>query len=195
MGIDRSQVYQGTCPCGAGEVNIEFCTPDHPWPTKSTWFDSMITCTECTKTYAVEEQDQHCGLVYKRDIIERKQWRESYEAAQNSLMTSSQTKEVLARLTALLDTQKSMAACHRFLSENQLVDKTYGTFIKQWKGASAWVKSNIRANDLEQVLAAVGAQDEYISKAVLELQRLWTEYRKPLPFHGEPFFNTSRYYK
>jgi hypothetical protein len=195
MGIDRSQVYQGPCPCGAGEVSIEFCTPDHPWPTKSTWFDPTIICTKCAQTYAIAEQDQHYGLVYKREIIERTQRRESYETAQNNLMASPQVKEVINRLIELLDRQQSIAACHRLLAAHQLVSDTYGTFTKRWKGASAWVQSHIRTYHLERLIAAVGAQDEYISTAMLELNRLRAECEQSLQFHGPLLLDTSRYRK
>ena len=194
MGTDRSQAYRGPCPCGSGEVNIQFCTPDHPWPTKSKWFESRIICEKCAETYSLEEQGQYYGLVEKREVLERGKRYEAYKTAQDNLMASQQAQEVISKFTVLLDSQRSMAACHRLLSAYRLIYESYGTFTKHWKGAAAWVSSNIRADHLETLSAVVGVQDEYISATVSDLKRLGEEYQRPLPFHGGPLFDTSLYH-
>jgi hypothetical protein len=193
MGTDRSQAYRGPCPCGLGQVDIQFCTPDHPWPTNSKWFEAKIICEKCAETYSLEEQGQYYGVVEKREILQRKKRYEAYQAAAKNLMASKQAQEIISRFTMLLDNQRSMAACHRLLSAHQLINESYGTFTRHWKGVKAWVSSNIRAEQLETLSAAVGLQDEYIHAAVTDLKRLWEEYMKPLAFHGDPLFETSSY--
>ena len=172
MGTDRSQAYHGPCPCGSGEVDIQFCTPDHPWPTKSKWFESRIICKKCAETFSLEEQGQYYGLVEKREVLDRERRYEAYKTSQDNLMASQQAQEVISKFTVLLDSQRSMAACHRLLSTHRLIYESYGTFTKHWKGAAAWVSSNIRADHLDKLSAAVGLQDEYITAAVSELKRL-----------------------
>lgn len=197
MGTDRSLAYRGHCPCGLGEIEVEFCTPDHPWPTESKWFEKKITCEKCEAKYAFEEQSNRYGLVDKREIREREKRREAYKSAQTDLLGSPQAKNVVSKFIILLDGQPSMAACHRLLSSHHLVRESYGTFIKRWNGAESWVKSviDIHAEHLFVLSEIVGVRDEYISVAVSELKRLWDEFQRPLPFHGDPLFNTSSYYK
>ena len=193
MGTDRSQAYRGPCPCGKGEVEVVFCTPDHPWPTKSKWFESKVNCEKCAETYSLEEQGQYYGLVERREVLGRGKRYVAYKTAQDNLMASQQAQEVIREFTALLDSQRSMAACHRLLSAHRLIHESYGVFTKHWKGATAWVMSNIRADHLETLSAAVGMQDEYISTAMSELKKLRVEYQRPLPFHGGWLFDTSLY--
>lgn len=196
MGTDRCLAYRGPCPCGFGVIEVEFCTPDHPWPTESKWFEKKITCKKCEAKYAFEKQDNHYGLVDKREIREREKRYEAYKSAQTGLLGSPQAKDVVSKFIILLDDQPSMAACHRLLSSHQLVRESYGTFIKRWKGAEAWVKSviDIHAELLVVLSEIVGVKDEYILDAVSELKRLWDEFKRPLPFHGDPLFDTSFYH-
>ena len=195
MGTDRSLSYRGPCPCGSGEVEVEFCTPDHPWPTKSKWFENNITCEKCEAKYAFVEQNNRYGLVDKREIREGKKRYEAHNAAKADLLGSPQAREVVSKFIILLDGQRSMAACHRLLSSHHLVYESYGTFIRRWKGAEAWVKSNINMHPEHLVTLSeiIGVKDDYISATVSELKRLWGESQRPLPFHGDPLFDTSPY--
>ena len=193
MGTDRVQAYKGKCPCGSGVINIQFCTPDHPWPTNSKWFESKIDCEKCTKRYSLEEQGQYYGLVERNEVVERERRYETYKNAQDDLMSSKHVQEIIGKFIDLLDEQRSMAACHRILSGNGLIYESYSTFIKHWNGADSWVSQSLRAENLEKVLSAIGIKNDYVTKAVSELKRLWEEYKRPLPFHGDPLFNTSNY--
>ncbi|MBW2544118.1 MAG: hypothetical protein JRD43_01330 [Deltaproteobacteria bacterium] len=193
MGTDRVQAYRGKCPCGSGLIDIKFCTPDHPWPTNSKWFESKIDCETCNKIYSLEEKGQYYGLVEKKRIIEREHRYETYNNAKDDLMSSKQVQEIIIKFRTFLDGQRSMAACHRFLSGNGLLYESYSTFIKHWNGADSWVSKSLRAENLEKVLSALGIKNDYITKAVSDLKRLWEEYKRPLPFHGDPLFNTSNY--
>jgi hypothetical protein len=196
VGTDRSRAYYGPCPCGSGEIEIDFCTPDHPWATKSNWFEPRISCEQCAKKYTFEEQDNQYGLVDKREIKERENRYEAYRAAKSDLLSSPQAKKALSGFIKLLDGQPSMAAAHRLLSAQGLVHGSYGTFIKRWNGAEAWVQSNIHlhAEHLDRLTEILGMKDEYISTAVSDLKRLWELYRRPLPFHDNPLIDTSSYH-
>ena len=193
MGTDRVQAYRGKCPCGSGVIDIQFCTPDHPWPTNSKWFEPKIDCAKCTKLYSLEEQGQYYGLVEKQEVLERERRYETYKNAQENLMSSKQAQEVIRKFIDLLDEQRSMAACHRILTGNGLIYESYSTFTKHWKGAASWVLQNLSADNLEKVLSALEIKNDYITEAVSELKRLWEGYKRPLPFHGDPLFNTSSY--
>ena len=95
MGTDRSQVYEGPCPCGLGQIIIDSCTPDHPWPTKSHWYDPKINCKVCASKYTFEEQDKQLGLVERVEIKARKSRLADYDQYKADFWASPETKDVL----------------------------------------------------------------------------------------------------
>ena len=195
MGTDRSQVYEGPCPCGLGQIAIDSCTPDHPWPTKSHWFESKISCKACASKYAFEEQDNQYGLVDKQEIKAREKRYQAYKNFRADFLASHEVNEIINRLIILLDSQPSMAAAHRLLGSQKLVYETYSTFTKKWRGAEIWVNEHI-ALWPESVLKfseIVGVKNEFILKSVSELKHLWAEYQRPLPFHGKALFDRRLY--
>jgi hypothetical protein len=195
MGTDRSRAYHGPCPCGSGEIEIEFCTPDHPWPTNSNWFEPRISCEACTAKYTFEEQGNQYGLVEKREVEERKKRYAAYKTAQADLLSSPQAKELTSRFISLINSQRSIAAIHRLLILHKLVYESYSTFLKRWSDAETWVRSHIaiHVDSLSVFLKMVGMKDKYISEGVSKLRRLWGKYERSLPFHGGPLFDTSPY--
>lgn len=196
MGTDRSQAYHGLCPCGSGEIEIDFCTPDHPWPTKSNWFEPRMSCQACAAKYQFEEQNGQYGLVERREIKGREKRYEAYKSARAELLASPEASEIISRFVQLLDAQPSMAAAHRLLASKKLVYDSYGTFIKRWRGAESWVKDHIglQAESLLKFAELSGIENELISKAVSELKKLWLEYERPLPFHGGAILDKARYH-
>ncbi len=195
MGTDRTIAYHGPCPCGSAEIEVEFCVPDHPWPTKSKWFESRITCSKCAARYALQEQNNQYGLIDKTEIKKKEKRYEAYKAAQADLLRSQQAKEVIRRFVSLLDNQPSVAATHRLLASHNLIYESYATFLRRWQGPEPWVQGQIgiSPHSLAQLAEMLGLEDDYITNAVSELIRLWDECQRPLPFHGAPLFDTSPY--
>lgn len=193
MGTDRIEAYRGPCICGTGEVVINYCTPDHPWPTQSKWFETSVTCDSCSTEYDLVEQNNQFVFVSKSDVKRQKGLWAEYSRRSDDLMKSVETRRLLEDLEGLLDAQPSMAACHRLLRAHNLVYESYGTFRKRWNRGAEWVRRNVRASNLDKVLDLLGKMDPTISRELSELEALWNQYKAPLPVVGEPLLNTSPY--
>ncbi|MBW2098678.1 MAG: hypothetical protein JRG77_07730 [Deltaproteobacteria bacterium] len=193
MGTDRLEIYRGKCPCGAGDVSIVFCTPDHPWPTQSKWFETSISCGSCSKKYSLVEQNKAFVLIEKEEEHAREElWRE-YLHRSKALLSSPEVGELLQELEGLLEYQPSMAACHRILSAHGLDYYSIGTFRKKWSGASDWIKNNIGVHNLENVMKLLGKGSVVIERELRSLEELYENYKKPFPIIGTPLVDVSNY--
>ena len=63
---DRTEYIRKPCPCGEGELYVDFLTPDHPWapPDAHDW-EIGIRCNECATTYNFVRLDKQAVLVRK----------------------------------------------------------------------------------------------------------------------------------
>lgn len=193
MGTDSSDVYHGPCPCGMGEVNITFCTPDHPWPTQSKWFETSISCEACSKKYLLVEQGKHFVFAHTLDQSRREEYWHEYSRRADAMLTWPESVALLHELADVLENQKSVAACHRLLSAHQLDYYSISTFRKKWSGGSDWIKNNIRASNLKNVMKLLGRNLKKIEDETKALEGLYEKYKKPLPIVGEPLVDVSRY--
>lgn len=193
MGTDRMEVHKGPCICGAGEVKINFCTPDHPWPTKSKWFETSVSCKNCNDNYGLIEQNNRFVFVKKSDVKFREDLWSEYSSRSDKLLMWPQTEKILKRLELLLDNQPSMAACHRLLSVYRLYNGSVSTFRKKWNGAAEWIRSNVRVYNLESVMRLLEIEDNKISQELSDLKILWDKHQRPLPIEGDPIMDTSPY--
>src|SRR5574341_698522 len=57
MGTDRFKIHDGPCACGAGRYVKYRCTPDHPYPTSSVWYQGEISCDACRPVYELAYRD------------------------------------------------------------------------------------------------------------------------------------------
>ncbi len=195
MGTDRTKEYEAPCPCGSGTIIINSCTPDHPWPTKSHWYESKIDCVICDSKYTIEEHYNQLGLVEKAEVESRKNRFINYNQYKVDFLSSKDCQDVIYEFINLLDSKPSIAAIHRFLITEKLINQTYGTFNKHWKGTEKWVKERItlRPEDVLKLSQILGFNNVYIEQYVIELKRLWNEYKKPLPFLGEKLIDIMPY--
>lgn len=193
MGNDWLEAYRGPCACGAGEVTISFCTTDHPWLTKSKGSKTSITCGSCRAKYDLIEQNNQFVFVRKSDVKQQQTLWSEYWRRSEDLLNAAETRELLNGLRTFLDTQPSVAACHRLLHEHDLVYESYGTFRKRWTGGGDWVRSHVHASDLEEVLELLGKKDPTISNQLSELEALWQQHKAPLVIVGKPLLTTSPY--
>jgi len=154
-----------------------------------------MTCGVCAAKFTFKEQDNQYGLVDRREIKDREERYEAYKTGQAELQNSAQAKEVVSRFISLLDNQRSVAAIHRFLQSHRLVYESYGTFVKKWKGAEAWVKDYLafHAATLPELSEIVGLEDKYLSETASKLKMLWADYQQPFTFHGEALLDISGY--
>jgi len=193
VGTDRNEAYRGPCACGTGEVTINFCTPDHPWPTKSKWFETSVTCGSCRTEYDLVEQNNQFVFVRKSDVKQQQALWSEYSRRSDDLLKAAETRKLLNDLETLLDRQPSMAACHRLLRAHNLLYESYATFRKRWNGGGDWVRSHVHASDLDKVLDLLGKKHPTISNQLSELEALWQQHKAPLSIVGKPLLNTSPY--
>jgi len=193
MGTDRSEVHHGPCVCGKGEVNITFCTPDHPWPTQSKWFETSVSCKACSKEYSLIEQGKHFVFVKNTDHGRREEYWREYLRRADGLLRWPEVAALLQDLEEVLEGQNSIAACHRLLSAHRLDYYSVGTFRKKWSGASGWIRNNISASNLKNVMKILGKSDEKVEAELQELEGLYKKHKEPLPIVGEPLIDISHY--
>lgn len=66
MGTDRTEYIREPCPCGNGELYVDFCTPDHPWaPPDAHHWEVGIKCKDCRDTYEFIERESQAILLRK----------------------------------------------------------------------------------------------------------------------------------
>ena len=193
MGNDWIEAYKGPCACGAGEVTISFCTPDHPWLTKSKGFKTSITCGSCRAKYDLIEQNHKFVFVRKSDVKQQQALWSAYWQRSEGLLKTVEIRELLSDLGTFLDNQPSVAACHHLLHEHDLVYESCATFRKRWTGGDGWVRSYIHASDLGEVLELLGRKDPTISHQLSELEALLQQHKMPLAIVGKPLLSTSPY--
>ena len=189
MGTERDKVYEGPCLCGNGTFTVDYCNPDHGWPTSTPfWHEYSINCKDCLKKYELIEQGHFIVIVEKLQIAKQQgltnQWHEHHKA----LMASPNVKKILASFSCLLNSLGSIAAIFRFLSVARLEDQSLGTFRKKWTGAENWVNRNVSPHDLATVQTLLNLHDEYVNSEVEKLNDLWEATKEQLQYVGEPIY-------
>ena len=185
--------YRGPCACGAGEVTISFCTPEHSWLRKSKGFKTSITCGSCRAKYDLIEQNNQFVFVRKSDVKQQQALWSEYWQRSEGLLKAAGTRKLLNDLGTFLDRQPSVATCHRLLRVHDLVYESCATFRKRWTGGGDWVGSHIHASDLREVLELLGKKDPTISNQLSELETLLQQHKAPLAIVGKPLLATSPY--
>lgn len=194
MGTDRVEAYHDQCLCGSGEVIINFCTPDHPWPTSSKWFETSVSCSDCLDKYALIEQDNKYVFVDKNHLKIRDDYGAEYSQRSDDILKWPEVKEILDNLTNILEAQPSIAACYRLLNANGLiVYGTVGTFRRHWSGASNYVRNNVRASSLNNIMKLTGKIVKKVETEVGELEILWEKHNESIPIVGQPLLDISPY--
>lgn len=193
MGTDRLDVYRGPCLCGKGEVTITFCTPDHPWPTQSKWFETSNSCEDCSKEYSLTKQVNHFVFVRKGDQRQSEDYWKEYSRRSGELLSWPDVNQLLHELESLLESKKSMTACHMLLSAHKLDYYSIGTFRKKWTGAKDWIRNNIRSSNIINVMDLLGSNNQGIEEELKALEVLYAKYKEPLPVIGALLIDVSRY--
>lgn len=200
MGTDRSQIYSSSCPCGCGEITINFCTPDHGWPTRSNWIEKDIGCPKCSEEFEIVVQRQHYVLVKKLDseVLQEKAGKlnEQICVIYQELKVLPETGELVQKFREVLEEQPSLAARHRFLTSSGLEHSSIATFRKRWTGATEWIQENITLLNLDTVMNALDVRDEKIVEKLRAAEDLKKQRQailcSPLPIVGEPLLKVAK---
>jgi hypothetical protein len=152
-----------------------------------------VTCGSCRTEYDLVEQNNQFVFVRKSDVKQQQALWSEYWRRSEDLLKTAKTRKLLHDLETLLDTQPSVAACHRLLRAHDLVSESYATFRKRWNGGGDWVRSHVHASDLDEVLELLGKKDPTISNQLSEFEALLQQHKAPLVIVGKPLLNTSSY--
>ena len=172
---DRTLLGRGPCPCGNGQITLYRCVPDHPWPTASVWNEHDLSCNDCSKKYTFLDGK----LVLKADAEERERRQHRWAHKQRSIVASAPVKQVLEKLVARLDREKSVAAKYRALKGHRMADCTEGTFRKRFISSRAFADST-HTMDLPWIFKFLGHRDPQIEQELRELDALWVALKEPL---------------
>ena len=177
MGTDRFQVYKGPCECGNGEYLANHCTPDHPYPTNSQWWECEITCPRCAQIYKLEVRGRQLTEILISDVQEREGLQEQWYQAEKGVMERSQ--HYLNKFAATLREQSSVAAIYRYLKATgifPLLLTTEQTFRRHWQGAGnaeRWVNLNVRVEQIPSIIRFLGHEDRAIEAEVQAVENLY----------------------
>jgi len=138
MRTDRSPIFSGSCECGAGAEEIEFCTPDHGW-SSSSWYEASVRCPTCSKKYELRCFGKGFYRVLITEIAAKEVKKKQAYEDEKTLKNKAKEKGVVQAFIGLLNDQPSGAARYRMLSNAGLVHCSLATFRKNWSGAQSWV--------------------------------------------------------
>jgi hypothetical protein len=193
MGTDRDTVFEGACKCGKGFFQIDYCSPDHGWPTSTPfWYESSIRCITCRETFELQTQGNNIVLVEKSEVRKRQALAEESHKRGQDLFQTPEVRKLLNELTELLNKQKSAAAIHRLLQAADLEYNSVGTFRKRWNGSEAWIKGNVWVHNLPKVMKLLGSNDKVVMTEIKEIEKLSKESQAPpLPI-GKPVYTIKQ---
>ena len=191
MGTDRFEVFKGGCRCGNGEFIIEFCEPDHLYPTKSKWYETKITCPKCNSKFSLVDQNGQFILVKNSEIQRREDDLSEWYKNKKAFLKSQKVKKVLKEFENFLSNQPSIAAIYRLLYSAGLVKIGQSTFTKNWSIPTKWIEVNIEPKDLLPVLKLLKRTDKEINSEIKDLKKQWDNTQRDLQPIGPPIYRKS----
>lgn len=189
MGTDRSRVYSGSCECGVGREEIDFCTPDHGWPVSvSQWYEAAVVCPKCSKKYEIQKLGKGFYRVSITEIATKVDQKNKAFEIEKTIREKAQEKGIKKGLIDLLSSQPSIAATYRLLSQVGLEHYALGTFRKHWSGAKSWVDENCRGHNIIQIMSILGMKDQELTDLNAQFESLLAEARKDPTPTGDPVY-------
>jgi hypothetical protein len=192
MGTERDTVYEGPCICGKGKFRIDYCNPDHGWPTSTPfWYELFIKCQACDRIYELQHQGNHIVVVEKAEILKKKHLSDESDKRWKLLLDTSEVKKVVKDFILLLESQRSIAAIHRLLTSAGIEHSSISTFRKSWRGSQDLVKHHLYYFNLPNIMKLVGNNSSTILNEIHEIKTLSKDSESSSPFVGEPIYKTT----
>lgn len=174
MGTDRFQEYAGPCYCGSGQYVVYFCTPDHPYPTQSRWWECNIECSTCSDTYTLEVRGNQVVQIRKADVQEADHRMREWAKAQDAAFTA--TKGYITEFANRLREEPSVAAIYRrVISSGLFALPTEQTFRRHWREAGSperWIRLNLRLAKIPAFLRFLGREDQALEAQVADVEKM-----------------------
>ena len=193
MGTERDTVYEGPCRCGDGKFHIKFCNPDHGWPTSTPfWYEFSIECKSCDQVYELQQHENRVVVVEKSEIEKEKKLADESHKRWKLLLGSSEVKKILKNFILFIDSQRSMAAIHRFLAARGLEHSSITTFRKHWRSAQDWVDKHVYYFNLPDIMKLVGNNSNEVLNEVRAIKKLSENSKNLPPSVGKPIYTTNK---
>ncbi len=182
MGTDRVQEYAGSCDCGSGRYVVNFCTPDHPYPTQSKWWECNIECSTCSDTYTLEVRGNQVVQIRKADVQEADRRMREWAKAQDAAFTAA--KGYITEFANRLREEPSVAAVYRHVKSSGLFPPlaTEQTFRRHWREARSpetWIRRNLRLERIPVFLRFLGREDKALEAQVGDVEKMWAALTPP----------------
>jgi hypothetical protein len=186
------EIYRKPCPCGAGEVSVDVCRPDEPYP-KSKRYQGHFTCKACGEKYQVMEQDTDILLVEQSEVKKRgkllTQWHEECEV----LMVSSKVLALHNQFKEILEHFSNPQRLAEYLRYVGLIYQTDQEFGEVYQDPKSWIKHHIRASHLPKILEILQVEDPELVERASSLEDLWRQAKAPFEPVGRPLFKKYPY--
>jgi len=186
------EVHRGPCPCGAGEVVVEVCRPDVPYP-QTKRYQGTFSCKACDEKYQVAEQDTDIFLVEKSEVEDRGKLLTQWHEACEELMVSSKVLKILRHFKEYLAEIPNTKELGEIFREAEFIHGTHQEFEEEYDNPKSWVKHHIRVSHLPKVLELIQVEDQELCEKVKTLEEIWKSSKVPLNPVGRPLFKKSPY--
>ncbi len=189
---DRFVVFQSACKCGAGEIQIECVTPDHPWARASqTRYEERIDCDACEREYAIVRQAGGFYLIDRNELDQKRNYLTESHKISDALRQHPKVRAAFDQLVQLLASQRSVASTYRLLVSAGLEYISLATFRKRWQDANAWVSSHMLGAELGNLLQLLKIDDQVLWARLKEAERLRLLSSKPYRNLDKPLYQIS----
>lgn len=184
MGTDRYDIDR-PCPCGAGTINVEQESPDHPWARASqTHYSARLDCRACAATYVVVHSvgGSRPYLTLKTEMDAKGDARAEHRILEEKFRQHDLARSLEPALIAEIDQAlaKSMAAAHRVLVSYGLTYESLPSYRKRPVDGAAAVKSasGARMARIGETLGATEAERAAFTKVRRKLDELFSASQK-----------------
>lgn len=186
------EVYRGPCPCGEGEVVVEVCRPDVPYP-QTKRYKGIFSCEACDEKYQVAEQDTDILLVEKSEVDHREKLLTQWHEACEELMVTTKVLKILRQFKEYLAEISNTKELCEIFREAEFIHGTDQEFEEEYDNPKSWVKHHIRVSHLPKVMELIHTEDPELCEKVKSLEEIWKSSKAPLDPVGGPLFKKYPY--
>lgn len=181
------EIYRKPCPCSRGEVAVEVCRPDTPYP-RTKRYQGSFTCPSCGEKYRVIEQGTDVMIVEKSEIKKREKFLKEWNQACEELLSATKVINILKKFRELLAKYSNLPRLAEYLRMAGIIQLTDQEFEEEFGDPASWVKHHIRVSQLPRILDVLGLEDPPLVDQVKALEPLWKKSKIPYEPVGRPLF-------
>ncbi|MDX6443027.1 MAG: hypothetical protein QOH71_101 [Blastocatellia bacterium] len=195
MGLDRTEHIRKPCPCGQGQLEVDWCTPDHPYadPTSGN-FQLAIRCARCSQEYVFTDQGTHAVLLQKTEVDARDREESQINKREKQLAERNQVQEYLAQFVERLQWVPTAVGKRQLLKATGFYVQSIGTFRKDLaqRGIGDMVRGQFSISHVPRMLLVLARQDKELVEEIKQMEQRKEELNRPLTPVGEPIGELTR---